>query len=81
MIILGYPSVLIVEGNLSTRWLFWAAAIVPFLYIVYTLLIGLADATNAETDVGIKSLISRAKLVTVIHWPASKVSRTTFVQC
>merc|ERR1712166_1201082 len=68
MIILGYPGELIVDGNLDTRWQFWAAAMVPFLYIVHTLLIGLVDATNAETDVGIKSLIQQAQLVTVISW-------------
>ncbi len=35
MIILGYPGEIIVEGNLGTRWVYWAAAMVPFLYIVY----------------------------------------------
>jgi bacteriorhodopsin len=68
MIISGYKGELIIEGNLDTRWQFWAMSMVPFLYIVYTLLIGLADATNAETDAGIKSLIQRAQLVTVISW-------------
>jgi bacteriorhodopsin len=68
MIISGYKGELIIEGNLDTRWQFWAMSMVPFLYIVYTLLIGLADATNAETDANIKSLIQRAQLVTVISW-------------
>jgi len=68
MIISGYKGELIIEGNLDTRWQFWAMSMVPFLYIVYTLLVGLADATNAETDAGIKSLIQRAQLVTVISW-------------
>merc|ERR1719207_317499 len=48
MIILGYPGELIIEGNLAVRWVFWAAAMVPFCYIVQELLVGLADATNAE---------------------------------
>merc|ERR1712028_272151 len=43
-------------------------SMVPFLYIVYTLLVGLADATNRETDDSIKALIQRAQLVTVISW-------------
>merc|ERR1739848_481772 len=42
MIILGYPGELIVEGPLSTRWRYWGAAMVPFCYIVYELLVGLA---------------------------------------
>merc|ERR1711915_181393 len=34
MIILGYPGELIVEGDLSSRWLFWFLAMLPFCYIV-----------------------------------------------
>merc|ERR1711871_455792 len=45
MIILGYPGELILEkSQLGTRWTFWALAMLPFLYIVYTLIIGLAEA-------------------------------------
>merc|ERR1719231_1256622 len=47
MIVLGYPGELIVEGALMTRWLYWGVALVPFCYIVYELLVGLAAATNA----------------------------------
>merc|ERR1712194_991547 len=42
MIVLGYPGELMLS-NLGTRWLFWAAAMVPFLYIVKTLLVGLIE--------------------------------------
>merc|ERR1712107_565050 len=52
----------------GTRWMYWAGAMLPFVFIVYTLLIGLADATNAEPDKSIASLIQRAQLVTVISW-------------
>merc|ERR1712151_1395866 len=48
MIIVGYPGELIVEGSLQTRWLYWGVALVPFCYIVYELLVGLAAATNSE---------------------------------
>jgi len=68
MIILGYPGELIVEGNLGARWFYWGLAMLPFLYIVYELLVGLAGATNAEEDSNVKALISRAQLVTVISW-------------
>merc|ERR1712224_435755 len=30
MIIIGYPGELIVEGDLSTRWMYWGAAMLPF---------------------------------------------------
>jgi len=68
MIISGYKGELIIEGDLNTRWQYWTLSMIPFLYIVYTLLIGLADATNAETDAGIKGMISRAQLITVLSW-------------
>merc|ERR1711937_1037004 len=45
MIIIGYPGELILEEDkLSQRWLYWALAMVPFVYIVYTLIIGMKDA-------------------------------------
>merc|ERR1740130_94709 len=42
MIILGYPGELIIDGNLSTRWMWWALAMLPFLYVVQALLGGLS---------------------------------------
>jgi len=68
MIVLGYPGELIVEGDLSQRWRFWGMAMVPFLYIVYELLVGLAAAVEAETHNDIKELIYRAQWVTVLSW-------------
>jgi len=68
MIIFGYPGELVVEGDLSVRWQYWGAAMVPFLYIVYTLLVGLADATAAESNKNIRGLIQRAQRVTVLSW-------------
>merc|ERR1719229_501964 len=41
MIILGYPGELILDPKmLNIRWAFWAAAVIPFCYIVYELMIG-----------------------------------------
>merc|ERR1712146_550149 len=38
MIIVGYPGELILEADqLKTRWVYWALAMIPFIYIVYTL--------------------------------------------
>lgn len=68
MIVLGYPGELIIEGDLSKRWLYWGLAMIPFCYIVYELLVGLAGATNAEANDNVKALILRAQLVTVISW-------------
>merc|ERR1719181_2428827 len=69
MIILGYPGELVTEqSELSQRWFYWFLAMIPFLYVVYTLLVGLSAATNAEEDPEIKGKISMACWVTVISW-------------
>jgi len=69
MIIVGYPGELILEEeNLNKRWGFWVAAMVPFLYIVYELTVGLSGALEEETDARIKSKIRTAQLVTVVSW-------------
>jgi len=69
MIILGYPGELITSAdNLGTRWKFWTAAMVPFVYIVYTLLIGLRDATNFETDPHVRDLVKGVQWWTVVSW-------------
>jgi len=68
MIILGYPGELIVDGNLGTRWMYWALAMLPFLYIVQELLVGLSAATNAETDDTVRGLIGFAQKATVASW-------------
>merc|ERR1711904_621924 len=68
MIAVGYPGELIVTGDLSTRWMCWFFSMMCFMFIVYTLLVGLSDATNAETDPKIAALIKNAQVVTVISW-------------
>lgn len=68
MIILGYPGELIVSGELWKRWMCWCLAMVPFMYIVQTLLIGLREATNSETNPAIRSLVSNAQVFTVASW-------------
>jgi len=69
MIILGYPGELILEADkLGTRWIYWALAMIPFVYIVYTLIIGLSQATNAEPDASIRKNIRNAQYMTVISW-------------
>merc|ERR1711865_82890 len=43
-------------------------SMVFFLYIVFELLIGLANATNSETDPVIKGKIQVAQTLTVVSW-------------
>jgi len=69
MIILGYPGELVTEqSELGQRWKYWTLAMIPFLYVVYTLLVGLQDATAAEKDPVIKGKVQMAQWVTVISW-------------
>jgi bacteriorhodopsin len=68
MIMIGYPGELVVNGDLGVRWLYWGLAIMPFLYVVYELLVGMATATNAESDPVTKALIQRAQYWTVVSW-------------
>merc|ERR1711865_252096 len=68
MIASGYYGELVVTGDLTPRWMCWFISMIFFLYIVYELLVGLAAATNAETDANVKAKIQTAQLVTVISW-------------
>jgi len=68
MIVSGYYGELTVTGDLTPRWVCWFVSMVFFLYIVYELLVGLSEATNAEQDPVIKAKIGTAQVVTVISW-------------
>merc|ERR1711935_1138722 len=59
---------LVVSGDLTPRWACWFLSMHFFLNIVYELLVGLSDATNAETDPVVQSKIRTAQVMTVISW-------------
>ena len=68
MIIIGYPGELLVEqSEISGRWAYWAAAMVPFLYVVYELAVGLKAATEKEEG-AVKSMLYGAQYATIISW-------------
>lgn len=67
MILIGYPGELALK-DAGTRWIFWVGAMLPFLYIVQTLLVGLSDATNSESDPAIAAKVKMAQVWTVISW-------------
>merc|ERR1712100_352681 len=56
------------HSKLGGRWVFWVLAMIPFLYIVYTLLVGLGAATNREPNKNIRSRIKQAQWFTVLSW-------------
>jgi bacteriorhodopsin len=67
MIILGYPGELIVEAS-STRFFYWVAAMIPFLYVVYTLLVGLNSAIASEGNPAVAAMLKQVCWATVISW-------------
>jgi len=66
MIILGYPGE--VSDSNGTRWVFWALAMLPFLFIVYTLVVGLAKAADMDEREDVALLCKQACWWTVISW-------------
>jgi len=64
MIVLGYPGE--ITDVSSTRWLFWTLAMLPFLYIIYTLFVGLSDAVKNQGAAS--SLVNYARWITVLSW-------------
>jgi bacteriorhodopsin len=68
MIVSGYYGELIVSGDLTPRWHCWCLSMLFFLYIVFELLVGLAGATNSESDPVVKGKIQVVQLMTVVSW-------------
>jgi bacteriorhodopsin len=65
MIVLGYPGE--VAGDLSTRWIWWAAAMVPFVLIVGELFVGLKTAI-AQQPAEVRGLVNVARWLTLVAW-------------
>merc|ERR1711941_194320 len=68
MIVSGYYGELVVAGDLTPRWICWFVSMLFFLYIVYELLVGLAEATKSESDPVVRSKIEVVQFMTVISW-------------
>jgi bacteriorhodopsin len=68
MIVSGYYGELTISGDLTPRWICWFLSMSFFLYIVYELMVGLASATNKESDPVIRAKIKNAQVMTVISW-------------
>lgn len=65
MVILGYPGE--ISSAPATRWLFWGLAMVPFVYIVYQLFVGLSDSVQDQPERA-RGLVNAARWVTVVSW-------------
>merc|ERR1712176_356950 len=56
------------KDELWIRWIFWAIAMCPFIYIVYELTVGLSSALAEEKYEHIKNKIWWAQRVTIVSW-------------
>merc|ERR1711879_174955 len=65
MVALGYPGE--IQDNPAGRWMWWAMAMIPFCYVVFTLLVGLGEATEKQPEAA-KGLIVKARYLTAISW-------------
>lgn len=65
MIILGYPGE-VAEGG-GTRFLFWILSMIPFLYILRVLVVGLKDSIDKQPE-NVKGLINAATYLVIASW-------------
>ena len=65
MVILGYPGE--ISQDPSTRWFWWVLAMIPFIYIVYTLFFGL-EASIKKQPKAARDLVQAACVLTVVSW-------------
>ncbi len=65
MIVLGYPGE--ISDDAGTRWIWWTLAMIPFLWIVYELFVGLRDSITAQPE-NVRGLVNKARWLTVLSW-------------
>jgi bacteriorhodopsin len=65
MIVLGYPGE--VADGAGTRAIFWILSMVPFLYIVYQLVVGLKESVAKQPE-SVKGLIRMASMLVIVSW-------------
>ena len=69
MVALGYPGE--VQNGPGARLQWWSFAVIPFLFVVFNLAIGLEGATQ-KLPPSIASLVRTARWLTIISWSAGK---------
>merc|ERR1712176_441607 len=69
MVALGYPGE--IQDNPSGRWKWWSFAMIPFLYVVAELAVGLHAASQKQATThgpSVASLTGYARWLTIISW-------------
>ena len=68
MVILGYPGEGLVDvSQLGDRWMYWLLAMIPFLYILYSLVVGLENSITKQPK-NVQGLVSNARWLLIISW-------------
>merc|ERR1711988_1218279 len=76
MIVLGYPGELILkEDELSGRWMYWFMAMIPFLYVVHTLIIGPKAVVGIQLGYCFSDIISKCGVGLLIFGVSSAKSK------
>jgi bacteriorhodopsin len=65
MIALGYPGE--IATSAGARWFWGIASMIPFLWIVYELFVGLSEAISEQPE-DARGLVDTARWVTVLAW-------------
>merc|ERR1712188_23421 len=65
MVALGYPGE--IQDSPSGRWMWWFFAMIPFLYVVMELAVGLKTAAGYQQP-SVASLTGYARWLTIISW-------------
>ncbi len=65
MVLLGYPGE--ISADPGTRWTWWALSMVPFLIIVFQLLVGLSKSIDQQPPAA-RGLVSAARWIILITW-------------
>merc|ERR1712125_64662 len=65
MVALGYPGE--IQDDNQGRFFWWALAMLPFMYVLYTLLLGLKESTKKQPE-SARGLIVAARYLTAVSW-------------
>merc|ERR1712129_132223 len=65
MVALGYPGE--IQEDLKVRWFWWGCSMVPFCYVVMSLLVGLNDATSKQPE-SVRGLLVSARFLAAVAW-------------
>ncbi|MDJ0791051.1 MAG: bacteriorhodopsin-like [Acidimicrobiia bacterium] len=65
MIILGYPGE--IATDTATKWAWWIAAMIPFVYILYVLFVELGSAIRSMSP-RVAGLVNGARWLLLISW-------------